>query len=150
MIDLKQQKAQGAMEYLLLIGATIIIAISVILLITSMSNSNRKNAISQDDALTNLMDNALVPPIVVSVDCVVGGFVTIHLIESEQHGYYRISVDGAVPSTTELQTVGGIITQSAASLGIDTIGQTYNVAVSSTKNGNYSKPSQPVFPCVAE
>jgi hypothetical protein len=149
MINLKNVKGQGAMEYLLLIGAAIIIAISVVVLITNMGSSNRKVALDQDKTLTNLLDNALVPPIVVSVDCEVDGLVTIHLIESEHNAYYRIAVDSGIPNSTELLATGGIITQSTTTLGIDTVGQTYVVAVSLVKNSNYSKLSQPASSCVA-
>ncbi len=150
MINLKKIKGQGAMEYLLLIGAAIIIAISVVVLITSMGSSNRKVALDQDKTLTNLLDNALVPPIVVSVDCDVGNdLVTIHLIESEHNAYYRIAVDSGTPNLTELPAVGGIITQSASALGVTTVGQTYAVSVAFVKNSNYSKLSQPASSCVA-
>jgi hypothetical protein len=150
---LKNQKGQGAMEYLLLIGATIIIAISVIILITNMNASNRDSALEQDKAITEILDNTLVPPIVTTVDCEVGANVTINLVSSSPSTGYRIKVGNNVfPSGTDVLYVNegtSVLQTPASNLGVINPGQRYDVSVITVKNNVYSRPSTPSSSCIA-
>jgi hypothetical protein len=150
----KKQKGQGAMEYLLLIGATIIIAISVIILITNMNASNREAALEQDKAITTILDNTLVPPIVTSVDCEASGDVTINLVSSAPNTGYRIKIDNNDPYPTGtdvlyVQEGTSVLKVSASQLGTTSPGTEYEVSVITVKNNVHSRPSTPASSCVA-
>jgi uncharacterized protein (UPF0333 family) len=142
-----RKKGQGALEYLLIIGAAIIVSTTVILLIVTMGGSKRDAAQDQDQAITNLIDNALVPPVVIGVDCNVTGDTTIQLIESEKNGRYRIKVGNTIDNDVFFSN-NGFISKSSNALGITSPGEVYSISVVSVKNNVISRPSMPAVACV--
>ena len=65
----KKKKGQGALEYLIIIGAAILVAVIVVSLIISLSRSNADSATQQNEQFDNLIDNTMMPPLVITVDC---------------------------------------------------------------------------------
>lgn len=151
------KKGQGAMEYLLLIGATILVAITVIILIINMNQSNRDNVVEQDEALGSIFDNTLIPPVVTNVDCIYGGPVSVSIIKSGNYSGYKIKVGNADPYPTvddllQPNANGVLVLPSenrprSLDLGMNLEGSRYNVSVIAVKNQLYSKPSAPAATC---
>jgi len=157
---LKKQKGQGAMEYLLLIGATILIAVTVIILIINMNQSNRENVLEQDASLGKIFDNTLIPPIVTNIDCISGGVVRVNIVESGKYSGYKIKVGSNEPypsgNSLLIPNENGVLVSedteafpSAGNLGlIDDVGTRYEISVVAIKNNLYSRPSTPSSSCV--
>ncbi len=133
-------KGQGALEYLLIIGAALIVAVTVIVLVISMSGSSTEQAGQQGETLSTLIDNALNPPVVTYINgC--GDGAKIHLIETETNGTYKIYKDGTA--------VGGIYTASNGiiTLDLESAESTDRITVSLVKNNRESRPSTPSSRC---
>ena len=62
-------KGQGALEYLLIIGGAILVAVVAVSIIISLSRSNTETATEQNEQFDNLIDNTMMPPLVITVDC---------------------------------------------------------------------------------
>ena len=60
-IKIKTKKGQGALEYLLLIGGAVLIAVIVIAIIVTMSNSSQKSVTESGQSATNLLDQPNTP-----------------------------------------------------------------------------------------
>ena len=69
MISLRKAKGQGALEYLLLIGGAILIAVIVIALLVGMSNKSKENVETQTDQVTDAL-SAPVPVTINSINAV--------------------------------------------------------------------------------
>jgi len=67
MLPLRNKKAQGSLETLILIGGAVLIAVIVITIITSLGSSSRNNISEQTDKLSKSKDMPFAPNIV-SVD----------------------------------------------------------------------------------
>lgn len=65
----KTIKGQGALEYLIIIGAAILVAVIVVSLIISVSRSNSDTATRQNEQFNDMIDNTIIPPMVLNVDC---------------------------------------------------------------------------------
>lgn len=65
----KNNKGQGALEYLLIIGSALVIAIVVIMLVLSTGESQRNVVVSQSDTFTKFFDDTIIPPIVIKTEC---------------------------------------------------------------------------------
>jgi hypothetical protein len=85
MISLKKSKGQGALEYLLLIGGAILIAVIVIALLVGMGNRNKDSVTDQTDKV----NDALSTPLAVTINsanpvsCVGDDVLTVNITFSE-------------------------------------------------------------------
>jgi len=55
---LKDKKAQGALEYLLIIGGAIVLAAIVIAIVLKITNTTKDTTNTQTDKYTSVLDNA--------------------------------------------------------------------------------------------
>jgi len=149
----KQEKAQGALEYLLIIGGALVIAVIVIVLILSMGQSNNEQVTDSQNEFQVMIDNTIIPPIITAIDCDTGtDIITISMTESPTNGVrgYRIIVGNELPlpTTGEIEYSNGVISMTASSLDIDTVDVTYDISVIALKNDTQSKPTL-IFNCKA-
>lgn len=152
MIDKK--KGQSSLEYMLIIGGALLVAIIVITVVLSLGNANKDTAENTNQNYQYLIDNTIIPPIVTSVDCNINGNVTININASGSDNVsgFKIKVDESLPYPSGLDIISatsGVISQSASSLGIDTEGQTYDISIVAIKNNASSRPSMPSMSCTA-
>lgn len=141
-------KGQGALEYLLIIGGAIVVAVIAVSIIVSISQRNSQNATEKNEQFENFIDNTIIPPMVLSVDCNKAANriqVTINASPTPDVNSYCLFYEG-VPSTDNCKSIGTgtiVYNQSIA----DTTRK--QIAVSAKKaNGAQSSPSSPTFSCV--
>lgn len=97
-------KGQGALEYLLLIGGAVLIAVIVIALLVGMGSSSRETAQGQANTVQQAVTGTAVPVILNSVSCT-GGTWTVNYISTD--GTHQLVVDGTSvgSAATNINTV---------------------------------------------
>jgi len=142
------KKGQGALEYLIIIGAAILVAVIVVTLIISVSRSNTDQTTTSNEQYTNLIDNTIVPPILISVDCnSTNDIITMTINPSITQGVtdYCLVVNNIPNITTGCKP-------KASSLSFDytlTADTTYGVSLIAKKGNAYSQPTMPSSSCKA-
>ena len=141
-------KGQGALEYLLIIGGAIVVAVIAVSIIISLSNRNSGNVSEQNQQFETFVDNTIIPPMVLSVDCNKAASriqVTINASPTPDANSYCLFYEGT-PSTDSCKSIGTgtiVYTQTIA----DTTRK--QIAISAKKaNGAQSAPSTPAFSCM--
>jgi len=152
----KKTKAQGALEYLMLIGGALLIAVVVILLISSTSRNSTNQAKTNSNNLSKLIDNTIIPPIITDVDCNIDSNVlTITINPPSGLGMNRflIKVDNQTPKPADgtfyTSNANNIIYANTNDFGINTLNQSYDVSLIALKNNSRSRPSEPPMSCIA-
>ncbi len=145
------KKAQGALEYLLIVGAALLIAVIVMSLITNVSSSNRQNAEESNEGFQRMIDQTIIPPIISNVSCGDGTYISYVVSESPTTGVvdYCIVVDGDINQTKcNDSIVNGMLifdfTPAAISSG------NHDFSLVAIKNDAYSRPTAPSFNCRVE
>jgi hypothetical protein len=119
----------------------------------NINTSNREQTIEQQENFNTLIDNTIVPPVITSVDCNVNGYVTVYMMPSpdKQVGGYKIRVNNGspLPENSLLSYSGNLISIPAIKVGVNTVGENYEISIYSVKNDMYSRPSTPSFNCEA-
>lgn len=67
--NINSKKGQGALEYLLIIGGVLVIAVVVITLIMSTGRSNTDKVNQSEQQHTQLIDSTIIPPMILKVNC---------------------------------------------------------------------------------
>jgi hypothetical protein len=146
----KNKKAQGALEYLLIIGSAILVAVFVILIMNSTRDQSSKTVDESVKSYHNLIDQSIVPPIISSVTCdSSNASIKIFFKRSPSFGVERYCLyidDLFMESTCKEPDSNSFI--SFAQLLI--MGNEYNISLVAKKGVNYSSPSRPSISCVAE
>jgi len=91
---MKKIKGQGALEYLLLIGGAVLIAVIVIALLVGMGGQSRDTAINQATKAQQALDQPQAPSIVSIVPgvCAATGAITVNWSKIGEGGTYRLHV----------------------------------------------------------
>ena len=137
-------KGQGALEYLIIIGAAILVAVIVVSLIISLSRSNADSATQQNEQFDNLIDNTMMPPLVITVDCNKTSstiVVPINPSSSPNIESYCLVLNGA-PKLTSCVT-GNPLTFTGISMTYDT----QSVSIIAKRGNSYSMASMPAMTC---
>jgi len=146
----KKQKGQGALEYLLIIGGALVIAVIVVTLILSIGKSNNEQATESQNNYATLIDNTITPPIVTNVICKKNKII-VYMNPSPDPRIkgYRIKKDNFVLNpTTFLNYSDGQIMWSATFIPEElTVGDKHKISVIAYKNDTQSRPSTPSFNC---
>lgn len=152
----KKTKAQGALEYLMLIGGALLIAVVVILLINSTSRNSTDQAKTNSNKLSTLIDNTIIPPIITDIDCNIDSNVlAITINPPGELGMHRflIKVDNQIPQPTDgtfyPSNTNNIIYANTNTFGINTLNQSYDISLIALKNNSRSRPSEPPMTCIA-
>jgi uncharacterized protein (UPF0333 family) len=67
--NINSNKGQGALEYLLIIGGVLVIAVVVISLIMSTGRSNTDKVNESEQQHSQLIDSTIIPPMILKVNC---------------------------------------------------------------------------------
>lgn len=98
----ERQKGQGALEYLLIIGAALIVAVTIIVLVINISSSNREEAVRQEENIMQIFDETIAPPIVNITKCETEE-VSFFLVPSNKE--YIFEIDGVSPICLETKGI---------------------------------------------
>lgn len=143
-------KAQGSLEYLLIIGGALLVAVIVITLIISISRSNTTQAQDSQLSYEKMIDNTIIPPIVTAVDCNISDITKIWINPSTTKGVvgYVVKVNNKIYDNL-YQLVDGKLEVPSADVNITNPGDTYKISVITSKETAQSSPSTPSMDCVA-
>ena len=142
-------KGQGALEYLLIIGGAIVVAVIAVSIIVSISQRNSQNATEKNEQFETFIDNTIIPPMVLNADCnKTAGTVRLIINKSPtpDADSYCLYYEGN-PSTAACQPFGTgdlIFSQTIA----DTSRKQIAISAKKLSNGAQSSPSSPTFSCV--
>lgn len=68
--NINSKKGQGALEYLLILGGVLVIAVVVITLIMSTGRSNTDKVNESEQQHSQLIDSTIIPPMILNVNCI--------------------------------------------------------------------------------
>jgi len=141
------KKAQGALEYLLIIGGALLIAVIAVTIIVSLGSGNRETVDDSQQGYQELVDNQVIAPIINDIECSIGTII-IYTAGSPTTGVsnYKISLDdGLYVNVITIDIPNREITYNKVSV----VGTKYEVRLVSIKNNLRSTPTLP-FDCVVK
>jgi len=131
----RNKKGQGALEYLLIIGGAILVAVIVIMVIVSMGSTSRSTAnetANQSKTITSTTLSSI--PTIISIEpdnssCLnnVGGNFTLNWLPQSQAGVYTISVKDSLGS--DLNVIS--LSTGTSNLNTSVLSDTINLAIGS-------------------
>lgn len=139
-----KSKGQGALEYLLIIGGALVVAVTVIVLVVSMSGSNRDKAAAQDETLSAVIDNTITPPIVNIIDCT--STQIRFSLNSSDTNFFRIVNAGNSTNFEASTAVSGVYTVTGLALPADGKHTLTVAVVKGSKMSAFSKPASTCKP----
>lgn len=141
------KKGQGAMEYLLIIGGAVLVAIVAISIIISISNKNSSKVSDKNEEYEKFIDSTIVPPIIISCTKIPAK-ISMVFNKSPSLGVteYCLYVNGNYTGTcTKPSGLNEI------DINYNTGGLEIDVALSARKDdGSISQPSTPSIKCVSK
>ncbi|HRS42282.1 MAG TPA: class III signal peptide-containing protein [Candidatus Diapherotrites archaeon] len=144
-----KQKGQGALEYLILIGAAILVAVIVVSVVLGTSTSGRQSSEETTRSYQELVTNTIIPPTIISVTCTYDSNATYIINPSVTKGVteYCVVVNGDVniDKCTTPTNNKVIITGISPAL---TPGSKYNMSLVAKKGNAYSAPTLPAPDCI--
>jgi uncharacterized protein (UPF0333 family) len=145
----KNKKAQSALEYLLIIGGALLIAVIVITLILTLGRSNNKTATDSQHSFDLIVDNTIIPPVINDIECD-RNLITIYTAGSPVTvASYMYSIDeNDFENVTLIDMNNKLITVDRVTSPL-TIGETYQIELIAIKNNLRSTPTIP-FNCKVE
>jgi len=141
-------KGQGALEYLLIIGGAIVVAVIAVSIIVSISQNNSQNATEKNEQFENFIDNTIIPPVVLTVDCNKAKseiVATINKSPTPGVTQYCLVYNNGTPTGCRALAAGNqlIYSQTIADYNKQSI------SIQADKNGiAYSQPSMPSVECI--
>jgi len=135
----RNKKAQGALEYLLIIGGAILIAIIAITIIVSLGKSNNQVVGENAQGYQDLVDNQIITPLIQDIECSTNE-IRIYTAGSVTKGVsgYKYSIDGnAFLDITSFSPVDRLVTINRASNPL-VLGQVYELRLVAIKNNQRS------------
>ena len=141
--NILNKKAQGSMEYLLIIGGALLIAVIAITIIISLGKSNNDTVNDSQQNYQELVDNQIIAPLITDVECNTAQIV-IYTSGSVTTGVsgYKYSLDGAAfVDAPALDKITNTITIPIV-LGTPLVsGRTYGIRLVAIKNNSRSIPT---------
>jgi len=147
----KSKKAQGSLEYLLIIGGALLIAIVAITVILSLGKANNESANESQENYQELVDNTIISPIITDINCSTT-LITIYTNGSPTNGVsnYRYNLDdGAYIDVSNIQIANGYISAARSGISKLTIGDKHEITLVAIKNNSRSLPTIP-FECTVK
>jgi uncharacterized protein (UPF0333 family) len=149
MIKMKfTKKGQGALEYLILIGAAILVAVIVVTIIIGTSSSNRQTSEQTTRSYTELVTNTILPPMIISVDCNAASNVATYIlnasVSADVNEYCVVQND--VVNITGCQALSN--NNVAFTTTLDD-GNSYRMSLVAGNGRAYSTPTSPAPTCIA-
>ncbi|MFA5745336.1 MAG: class III signal peptide-containing protein [archaeon] len=141
-------KGQGAIEYLLIIGGAILVAVIVVSIIISMSSKSTDNTSKQNEKYENFLDNTIISPIILAVDCSTTAVTfTINLSPTDGVTEYCVTKEG-IPDLSNCRPKANTLVYTNSM----NAGTKYNYSLIAKKTAPtvaYSQPSAPSSNCTA-
>jgi uncharacterized protein (UPF0333 family) len=151
---IKNKKAQGSLEYLLLIAGALVIAVAIIVLITSMNSNRSEDIKEQEKSYSKLIDDTIIPPIIKDVTCDASSDeVVLNVSPSVTNGVkeYCLVIDGDVFDYGVCDTLSSSNQLSFNNSAIDIDeDEDYSVSLVAKKNNYYSTQTKPSMSCTGE
>ena len=150
MIKMKlKQKGQGALEYLILIGAAILVAVIVVSVLLGTSNSSKQTSEDTTKSYQELVTNTIIPPTIISVSCTDEN-ATYVINESVTSGVtrYCVVIDGDVNISSSVCAAPTNNTVIITNLSL-TSGE-HNMSLVAQKGNAYSAPTTPSPECTVD
>lgn len=143
----KNNKGQGALEYLLIIGGAIVVAVIAVSVVISLGQRNTEAASDSSEQFETMVDSTIIPPIILSVDCTTSGAIYVQLNPTPTPGVtdYCLYYNGTYIDNSCGPISGNTVTFSVTG-GMDTSRQ--QIAVSAKKGNTQSSPSAPPSSCI--
>jgi len=144
----KNKNAQGALEYLLIIGGALLIAVIAIVIITGLGKSNIETVDDSQSSYQELVDNQIIPPIISDVECLVNKNINVYTAGSPTTGVsnYMFSIDGNAFKHFTHNEPSRMV---GAFDFVPTAGDRYSIRLIAIKNNLRSTPTLP-FECVVK
>jgi len=145
-------KGQGALEYLILIGAAILVAVIVVTVILGTSSSNRQTSEQTTRSYTDLVTNTILPPMIISVDCnsTTPGTATYIInpsVSSDVNEYCLVQDDDVNIATA---ACAGLTSNRVTISNLTLIdGNSYRMSLVAGNGRAYSTPTSPAPTCIA-
>lgn len=137
-------KGQGALEYLLIIGGAIVVAVIVVSVIVSISQRNSETVSEKKKDFETMIDNTIIPPIIKSVDCNSSASeIVVEISPSPSSGItqYCLVING-LPADNCKPLASNLLTFTKE------FSNSLLISILADKNGMaYSRPSSPEFLC---
>ena len=143
-------KGQGALEYLLIIGGAIVVAVIAVSIIVSLSQRNSQNATEKNQEFETFIDNTIIPPVVLTVDCnkaKTSDQIEVTINKSPTPGVtrYCLVYNNGTPTGCRALAADNILTYTQAIADYNK----QSISISADKNGiAYSQPSMPSIDCI--
>ncbi|HNW05504.1 MAG TPA: class III signal peptide-containing protein [archaeon] len=145
-----KQKGQGALEYLILIGAAILVAVIVVSVVLGTSTSGRQSSEETTRSYQELVTNTIIPPTIISVTCIDDKNATYVINPSVTKGVTEycvvvngdVNIDNCVEPTSNNKV---LITNISPALTSKT---KYNMSLVAKKGNAYSAPTLPAPDCI--
>jgi uncharacterized protein (UPF0333 family) len=144
---IRNKKAQGALEYLLIIGGALLIAVIALTIIMGLGKSNTQTVGENQQGYQELVDNQIVSPVINDIECSTTQ-ILIYSAGSPSVGVsgYKISVDAAAyVDVTSADIPNRLITYNKNGA----IGTKYTIKLVAMKNNLRSVPTLS-FDCVVK
>jgi hypothetical protein len=156
---LKNKKAQGAIEYLLIVGGVLLVAIIVIAATTSTGRSSEKETSKRVANVLTLEEGQINTPIITDAECIINqtegmATVKVYMQPSSTPGVtymftlHECATCGPTCSTHEGTNINEEGYLQFKTDKITTDGENYYISVYAVKN-NQRSPSGSIFSCTA-
>jgi len=138
---LKYKKAQGSLEYLLIIGGALLIAVIAITIIVSLGKSNNDAVGENQQGYQELVDKQIIAPLITDIECSTTSIV-VYTSGSVTQGVsgYMYSIDGSAfvdtpPHDPATQSITILLTTPLVS------GQSHDIRLVAIRNNARSMPT---------
>jgi uncharacterized protein (UPF0333 family) len=136
------KKGQGALEYLLLIGGAVLIAVIVIALLVGMGSSGRQSTQENATTTTEIVSGTAIAPILNSASCIESSdYLLVNYVS--QGGTLSIITDGATDANQSAIVSGG--TGIDMTTACSAVGTNYSVQIRATTTSGSSADSNPIL-----
>lgn len=144
-----KQKGQGALEYLILVGAAILIAVIVVSIIMGTSTTGRKNSEDTTRSYQELVTNTIISPVIINVSCKANE-ATYLINPSVTKGVtkYCVVIDGDVNISNCKEPANNQVKITGLTLGSENT--KHEMSLVAQKGNAYSAPTLPAFECIVK
>lgn len=134
----KCRTGQGSIEYLLIIGAALLVSIIAVTLILGINSSNKQTANLTQSQYTKLIDTTIIGPLITNISCTTSD-VTLTITPSPTQGVleYYLVIDGVLQTTPACSDTNPLVCSKTLAAGTQ-----YSIALMAKKGEAYSSPSK--------
>lgn len=146
---MNSKKGQGALEYLILIGAAILVAVIVVTIILGTSTSNKQTSEQTTKSYTDLVTNTILPPMIINVDCNATADIATYIINesvsSDVNEYCLVQDDFVDITNCDTLLNNKVVLYPVTFLD----GNSYRMSLVAGNGRAYSTPTSPAPTCIA-